>query len=138
MTKSHTPFQQAVDAACKREGILAPAKFNKFGIGTRESRTAQGIVFDSTLEMRHYLQLKRMEAAGGIDDLRRQVVYHLYVKGIHVCRYLADFTYLDLSSGKQVVADAKGVRTELYILKKKMMAAEYGIDILELTKGDLR
>ena len=45
--------------------------------------------------------------------------------------YLADFVYKD-KEGNVVVEDAKGMRTEKYLLKKKMMRAFLGITIKEV------
>lgn len=48
-----------------------------------------------------------------------------------VCVYVADFVYLDLFDGKEIVEDAKGYRTAIYKLKKKLMKAVHSIDIFE-------
>jgi hypothetical protein len=53
----------------------------------------------------------------------------LAVNGIAICRYRADFVYVE--SGKRIVEDTKGMRTDVYKLKKKMMLAILGIDIKE-------
>lgn len=45
-------------------------------------------------------------------------------------RYIADFTYNDLN-GQLIVEDAKGVKTPVYRLKRRMMAEKYGIEIKE-------
>ena len=42
----------------------------------------------------------------------------------------ADFTYNDLN-GQLIVEDAKGVKTPVYRLKRRMMAEKYGIEIKE-------
>jgi hypothetical protein len=46
-------------------------------------------------------------------------------------KYIADFVFRD-SNGKTVVADAKGVITEGYRIKRHLLKALHGIDILEL------
>lgn len=46
--------------------------------------------------------------------------------------YKADFVYLDIATGKTVVEDAKGLKTDVYQLKKKLMADKYGILIREV------
>jgi len=46
-------------------------------------------------------------------------------------KYIADFTYLD-KNGKLHVIDVKGVKTQVYQLKKKLMAWKYGIEIEEV------
>ena len=110
-----------------------------------------GHVFDSRKEAKCYLFLKEKEKAGEISDLRLQVPYeiipaiyetqvvHLKTKDktVEKCvqkavHYVADFVYTVTATGKEEVVDAKGFRTEGYKLKKKMMRAFCGIDIIEL------
>jgi hypothetical protein len=101
-----------------------PAKY-------RNRRTVVGdITFASAKEARRYGELKLLERAGQIQNLRRQVRFSLDVNGVHVCDYLADFTFND-HIGKLVVEDAKGYATETYRLKKRLMLALLGIEIVE-------
>jgi hypothetical protein len=86
--------------------------------------------FASKREAKRYEELTWLEKAGEIRDLKTQVGFDLHVKDTKVSRYIADFTYTT-SHGTTVVEDSKGFRTPLYQLKKKMLAAEYGIVILE-------
>lgn len=44
--------------------------------------------------------------------------------------YKADFVYL--RNGKRIVEDAKGKRTEKYLMKRKLMLEKYGIEISEV------
>lgn len=46
-------------------------------------------------------------------------------------KYIADFTYRD-SEGNFIVEDAKGFRTDVYKIKKKLMLWRYGIEIREV------
>lgn len=96
-----------------------------------------GITFDSRKEAYRYLVLKGMEDEGAIENLRRQVRYELVpafdVDGRHyrpVC-YVADFVYVDKETGKEVVEDVKGMRTDAYKLKSKLFARRYGMSIKE-------
>ena len=45
--------------------------------------------------------------------------------------YVADFCYFD-EHGQLVVEDAKGMRTQVYILKRKLMCWVYGIQVKEV------
>jgi hypothetical protein len=83
-----------------------------------------GIKFDSKKEGARYGQLKIMERAGIITDLKLQPVFEL-----STCKYKADFAYYQ--AGFFVVEDVKGVKTPIYRLKKKMMLNELGIKIKE-------
>lgn len=96
-----------------------------------------GRTFDSKLEGRVYVDLKRQQEAGLITALQCQVKFALEVHGVLIAHYIADFTFRD-SSFAFVVADAKGVRTREYILKKKLMKACHGIDIKEYRREKSR
>ena len=108
-----------------------------------------GITFDSKKEGLHYLKLKDMERSGEISNLQLQVpfellppiyceeVVHLKTKDKVVRKlkqrqvtYVADFVYW--KDGHQFVIDVKGMRLPDYILKKKMMLALKGIDVIEV------
>lgn len=89
-----------------------------------------GYLFDSALEARRYGELKLLLMTGQIHDLRMQFRWKLHVNGIWVCAYLSDFDYL--ADGKRCIEDCKGVKTPLYRLKKKMVEAEYGLEIIEI------
>lgn len=99
--------------------------------------TADGQTFDSRKEYRRFCELRLMEKAGEVADLRRQVRFELLpaqrIDGKVVERsvtYIADFTYTE--NGQTVVEDTKGIRTKEYILKRKMMLFFHGIVIKEV------
>jgi len=92
----------------------------------------EGIKFDSEKEGNRYRVLKIAEFGGEISNLRLQKVYELKVEGRKVCKYKADFVYI--RNGVEVVEDVKSEITRkarVYRIKKKLMKAIYGIDILE-------
>lgn len=97
--------------------------------------TVDGITFDSRREADRYLVLKSMEEDGTIEDLRRQVRYELVpafdVDGKHYrpIYYVADFTYRE--NGHEVIEDVKGMKTDVYQLKAKLVAYRYGMNIRE-------
>lgn len=111
----------------KNQNVVDTPRPNKYGAKKVE---IDGIVFDSKHEAQCWNVLKLRVAAGLISELQRQVKFELHVADTKVCTYVADFTYLE--HGALVVADAKGVKTPLYRLKKKMLKAEYGYDIVEM------
>lgn len=102
---------------------------NKFGVAPKSQRTLDGIVFDSKKEMTRYSTLRILEAAGEIRNLILQPKFDLHVNGVKVATYQGDFWY-ETDAG-HVLEDVKGVKTPIYRLKKKMVEAEYGIEILE-------
>ena len=90
-----------------------------------------GICFDSRKEAARWCELRLLERAGEIEGLQRQVAFELIPKSQHgrAIRYIADFVYIE--RGRQIIEDVKGVRTEVYKLKKRMMA-EQGKEIREI------
>lgn len=104
-----------------------------------------GIKFDSKLEAARYSELKLLEKAKIIKDLRMQVEYELipaYFKNgkkIPAIKYLADFVYYDNEKKKVIVEDVKGMKTDVYKLKKKIFEYKYpDLTINEVYKGDVR
>ena len=93
--------------------------------------TVDGIVFDSKKEAARYQDLRLLERAGEIQDLRCQVRYEIIPKqnGERACYYVADFAYQE--DGNTVVEDVKGRRTRDYIIKRKLMLERHGIRIRE-------
>ena len=97
-----------------------------------------GIEFDSRKEARRWSELRLLESAGEIADLRRQVKFVLIPKQLdergkvaeRECAYVADFVYRE--NGATVVEDTKGVRTKDYIIKRKLMRYVHGIAISEV------
>ena len=113
---------------------------NKYG---NRKVTIFGITFDSRREAQRYLELVSMERAGKIKDLETQVKYELIPtqrdeRGKVVersCDYVADFVYRKINPDNTlelVVEDAKGFRTEVYKIMKKLMLWVHGIQIQEV------
>ena len=90
-----------------------------------------GYTFASLREAVRYQELLWREKANEIEALELQPRYNLVVNGLFVGFYKADFRYKDRKTGNVIVEDAKGVRTSVYQLKKKLMKALYNIDIVE-------
>lgn len=126
--------------------IHLPAKRgNKF----RAQKTRVGdIVFDSKGEAIRDSELVLMEKDGLISDLKRQVRFDFVVNGVHVAHFTADWTYRlkayvspkgkALHSGgveqALVVEDYKSAATRKirdYPIRKKLLKACFGIDLLE-------
>lgn len=104
--------------------------------------------FDSKKEYHRWLELQILEDAGVIRKLERQVKFVLIpaqrepetitqrgrkIPGKVIEReavYYADFVYE--MDGEIVVEDTKGMKTDVYILKRKLMLEKYGIRIREV------
>lgn len=99
---------------------------NKYGNVRTEF---DGHVFDSMKEQRRYAELKMLEKAHIIHDLKLQVPFELQPgfrddrnKWVKPITYVADFTYV--RDGDLVIEDVKSFATSrdaVYRLKKKMM-----------------
>lgn len=90
-----------------------------------------GIRFASKAEARRYQELLVLQRAGKIRDLELQPRYRLHVNGWKLGEYRGDFRYRT-REGETVVEDVKGVLTPMYRWKKKHVAAEYGVDVVEV------
>jgi hypothetical protein len=90
-----------------------------------------GILFDSKREAARYGELKLLETSGEISDLELQPGFICYVNGKRICKYFADFGYKN-KGGQRVIEDAKAIRTAVYQLKKRLVKALHGVDIVEV------
>lgn len=94
--------------------------------------------YASRKEHRRANELRLLQRAGLISNLREQVPYELIPtqrapdgKVIErACSYIADFVYTD-QHGNTVVEDTKGVRNDVYRIKRKLMLHVHGITITE-------
>lgn len=93
--------------------------------------TVDGIRFASKKEARRWQELQLLVRGGIIKKLVRQPSFEIVVNGHAICRYIADFSYVD-RDGVGHVEDVKGVRTPVYRLKAKLVRAVYNIIIEEI------
>lgn len=94
-----------------------------------------GEKFDSKLEARRFADLQLMEKAGEIRDLRAHVSFPLMVGDALIGAYEADAVYFEVTTGRKVVEDSKGVRTPLFRWKARHFKAQYGFAITEVRKS---
>ena len=94
--------------------------------------------FDSQKEAEFYKACVLRRAAGEIRELRLQEPFALKVYGVDgnpaiVGEYLADAVFYDAIHQRRRVCDVKsqGTKTALYLLKRKIVEAAYGIVIEE-------
>ena len=95
-----------------------------------------GIKFDSVGEAARYRELLLMIHAGVISGIELKPRFDLVVNGLTICQYEADFSYFDREKRQRVVEDFKSepTMTRTYRIKKKLMKALHGIDIVEVMK----
>ena len=109
-----------------------------------ERRTSSdGIVFDSLSELKRWEELRLLERAGKISELRRQVAFPLEINGRPVvirspgypagrrCKYRPDFTYYDTQFPDVLtVEEHKGVWTDAARLRVAVAEAIYQFRVL--------
>lgn len=108
-----------------REKLQAGKKTGKFG---NQYVEIDGIWFQSIKEGEYYKGLRTLKAAGAITSFRLQVEYNMIVKGLLICKYIADFV-VQYPDGHTEIVDVKGIKTPVFKLKAKLMIACHGIEI---------
>ena len=111
--------------------IISEKKPSKY---RNRKTTYKGIQFDSQKEENRYQELELLERAGLIRNIELQPRYDLTVNGHKLGFYKADFRYKEVATDALVIEDvkSKATKTAVYMLKKKLVKALYGIDIVEV------
>lgn len=91
-----------------------------------------------------YMSKKEAEYAMTLDSLKKasnkkdrvisfenQPPFPIFINGIKVFTYISDFKVF-YADGRVEIVDVKGVKTDVYRLKKKCVQAQYGIEIIEV------
>jgi len=108
-----------------RRGDGGPMAFRSFLVNKFSAQKTEidGIIFASKAEANRYAQLKLMERAKAITDLKIQPGYLLQVNGKVIGTYRPDFSYQD---GKRIVVeDVKGIITPEASLRMRVFMAAY-------------
>jgi Protein of unknown function (DUF1064) len=105
------------------------AKQNKYGVAPKEERGKYASKHEAIVAG----ELAALQRAGKIKELREQVRIVLMPKNgkLRAITYIADFQYRDLD-GMLHTLDAKGYKTPVYRLKKKVAAHMLGLEIEEV------
>ena len=110
---------------------------HKYGVSPKIDRTVDGIVFASKKEACRYRELKQLRAAGAVRWFIRQPSFDLVVGDRpgssdreRPTVYRADYLIV-MADGSIVVEDVKGVKTDVYRIKKRLVEALYPIEIVE-------
>ena len=88
---------------------------------------SDGFKFASKKEQKRYLELKMLRQAGEVLFFQMQAPFHL-TGGV---KYVCDFQVY-WKNGDITFEDVKGVKTPMYILKKKQGEQLYPITIKEI------
>lgn len=142
-TEEYDAFQQRVRPPAP---AVKPSKYRN------QKVVINGEKFDSKREAAYYSELLLREKAGEVRNIHRQVSFHLCApivdammrqddppKIIYIAAYVADFTFEELTGDgtgavawKHITVDVKGARTPMFILKKKWLESQSGIQIREV------
>lgn len=102
-------------------------------------KVVNGIEFDSMKEANRYQELLLLQKAKKIMHLKLQPEFILQDsfkigKTTHrAIKYIADFQYQNFTTGEIIVEDVKGIKTEVYRIKKKLLLFKYPeIDFREI------
>lgn len=92
--------------------------------------TRNGELFDSKKEARMYATLVRLQREGKIRDLELKPIYELLpaftvtksgkVRKIRAATFIPDYRFFDNEQNRLRIVDCKGMRTDVYKLKKKL------------------
>lgn len=102
--------------------------YNKYG---NKKTVVDDIRFDSQKEAKYYLYLKGRLMKKEIKYLELQPSFLLQDKFKYEgktersIKYVADFQFIDCATGETVVVDVKGLRTDVYKLKRKWFLFKY-------------
>jgi hypothetical protein len=110
----------------RRTGRLPGDKAARSKYGNKKT-SLDGTVYDSGREANRAAELKLMVQAREVIIFFEQVPFLL--PGGR--KYIADFVIL-WPDGAWTVEDAKGVRTDVYKIKRDLMCETYGIKIVEV------
>lgn len=126
--QARLPRAKDLSFAFKKEE-KKPSKYHNRKVEYYDPGLKETITFDSEKERDYYLLLKDREQRGEIIDLNRQVEIEIQPgfilpsgEKIRPITYRADFTYYDNIDSSVHIIDVKGYKTEIYKLKKKLLA----------------
>ena len=119
--------QERMSAAEARAQLAPAAKLSKY---RNKAVTVQGRRYASIKEAEHCEKLIQLEKAGKIGGLELQRRFQILgPKGELICVYVADAAFWDHEQDRFRVIDVKGVETDVFKIKRKLMRAFNGIDV---------
>lgn len=116
---------------------VTPEGAHKYG--ARQAVAHDGTVFPSKRECKRYEELRLLEKMGKIVELQTQVKYELVPaqkrddgKAERAVTYTLDFQYFDKEARAWRYEDSKGMKTQQYVIRRKLMLWIHGITIQEV------
>lgn len=129
-----SPKTGARRGSVPRAGVgVGPGRQGKYNA---KGEHVDGRFFASAAEAERYRQLKALLEEGRIENLECQPVFQCSVNNVHICTYRADFRYVALDERGSlvgvVIEDVKGMVTDVYAIKKKLVEACFRVKITEI------
>lgn len=90
-----------------------------------------GRKYQSRAEARRAQELDILIRAGAVESWTPQPRFKIEIKGERITTYRGDFLVL-WTDGRRTVEDVKGVVTEVYKIKRALMRAVLGVEIVEV------
>ena len=113
-------------------GYAEPAKRSKYG---NQKTVYNGMTFDSKREAAFCAELDMLKRASNkaekVISYECQVPFQIIHFEKKICKYIADFV-VKYADGSEKIIDVKGVRTDVFKLKKKLVEAQFGVIIHEV------
>ena len=148
MRMTEEEYQELING--RKAAQKKPPKYRNRKVTITDPKTGEEITFDSQKECDYYFELLAREKAGEIFRIERQVDFEIQPaftdlagKKHRAITYKADFVYWERINphriGDRIVSDdvkahtidVKGMKTEVYKLKKKLLAYQ-GVIIEEV------
>lgn len=107
---------------------LQPRRPKYNSVATTLTIDGERHTYHSRYESGYAKMLHGLKAAGKLEYVKEQVRYKMAVGGRHICTHLPDFEVGVIRPGGIVqtkVVEAKGYKTDVYRLKRKLFEALY-------------
>lgn len=113
-----------------KKGSGGPPGVSKYG---NKPKAYDGNTYHSTKEADYARSLDWKKKIGEVLDWEKQVSMQISVNGEKICRYICDFVviYSDRTEHVDVKGWKSGAAYEHFKLKKKLVKATMGIEIIE-------
>lgn len=107
----------------------------RFGKYNNKKTLYKGTLFDSKKEADYAATLDLLKRASNkkecVLSYEMQVPFQVILNEKKICKYFADFR-VHYADGRLEIVDVKGMKTAIYRLKKKLVEAQYEVEIKEV------
>lgn len=115
--------------------MLTKFKLKRKSKYKNKATQCDGFTFDSIVERDYYVHLKAQQKNNSVAMFLRQVPFHIVCNDESVCKYVCDFQVF-YTDGLVEFVDVKGVETDIFKIKKKLVEAQYPLEIKLVKRGE--